>query len=131
MARLAIIKKPELIKAQWQKIKALRKELCDSPILLANGILFDADNDTVATMDESITYWSVQTKMKENNKIRWKAADNTICKYTKTEFTAIIAELKSKRAIRKDALFAYAEAKRDLLPLLDADAAFDKASWPT
>ena len=131
MARLDIKQKDNKIDEQWGLLKDLRKKLSVADVTVAAGTRLATDNDSIADMQECIDNWAAQTQMKEGNKLKWKAADNEFYKYTKAEFTAVLAELKTLKAIRKDKLFAFAEAQRALLPLPKDHPSFTKEAWPT
>lgn len=118
--------------AQWERLKACRLQVRDSPITLDNGWVVDADQESIQTMEARVNAWGVGTNtMTEDGRQMWKGTENDYQYFTQPEFAAFVAEVRTKQALRYDAAFAFAEYMRSLLPLDDDNPAFDAANWPT
>jgi hypothetical protein len=120
----------QVIRRQSSRITEIRDQLRESPVTLADGWLVDADRDSVLQMQEREAQWGIGTATMIDGKQLWKGANNDVRLFTQVEFSAFVAEVREKRALKVDANFAYAESIRAQLPIPDDHPAFDPENWP-
>lgn len=129
--KLAIRKRDDRIAEQWNRLREIRDVLQESPVTLSDGWRIDADRDSVLRLQERVDQWGVGTHtMTPDGRQMWKGANNDIRFFTHDEFIALVADVRSRRAIKVDANFAYAEQIRAQLPITDDHPAFNPANWP-
>lgn len=129
--KISVNQRAAKVARQSVAINRIRDALRDAPVTLGSGVVVDADRDSVLMMEETIAMWEVITYMRDDQgRQRWKDSENVIRAFTREEFSAFVAEVRQRRAARMDFNFAFAELKRQQLPLPDDDTVFDPQQWP-
>lgn len=130
MGSLSLSLRSSEIAKQWERIKAIRDELL-AFVVLDDGWEVDVDVTSILTMSRRVVQWGVGTStMTPDGRQLWKGKNNDIRFFTQAEFSAFVADVELKQALRTDAVFGFAEGVRALLPIGDDHPAFDRANWP-
>ena len=109
--QLSLQVNPKNVQASWDQIRNKRDEIRISPITLNDGRTFDSDEDSFRLFYDSIDEFEhlPSEGLDENGKLPWKMSNNLYTPCTKADLQAIVAELKTKRAVRAAVLQVRAE----------------------